>query len=146
MQPPLLLPGVPPAWGRLRLRLPPLPTLHPPSSLHLHLFCRAEDEEGSAFRRDPHLYEEVDLRYCRVSMCRCVWVSGGLREAPPRGGEGWVSTDDLFLSLNTSSTFLPQGLCTYCWFYFVHLSSYLLAGSVSPSVPAQMFLPHRSPP
>ncbi|TEA33379.1 hypothetical protein DBR06_SOUSAS8010258 [Sousa chinensis] len=22
---------------------------------------RAEDEEGSAFRRDPHLYEEVDL-------------------------------------------------------------------------------------
>ncbi|TKC43652.1 hypothetical protein EI555_003733 [Monodon monoceros] len=49
---------------------------------------RAEDEEGSAFRRDPHLNEEVDLRYCRVSMCRCVWVSGGLREAPPRGGEG----------------------------------------------------------
>ncbi|XP_032484436.1 small integral membrane protein 24 isoform X1 [Phocoena sinus] len=107
---------------------------------------RAEDEEGSAFRRDPHSNEEVDLRYCRVSMCRCVWVSGGLHEAPPRGGEGWVCADDLFLSLNTSSTFLPQGLCTYCWFYFVHLSSYLLAGSVSPSVPAQTFLPHRSQP
>ena len=95
---------------------------------------------------DPYLNEEVDLRYCRVSMCRRVWGSGGLREAPPRGGKGWVCAEDLFLSLNTSSTFLPQGLCTYCWFYFVHLSPYLLAGSVSPSVPAQMFLPHRSPP
>lgn len=46
-----------------------------------------------------------------------------------------MCTDDLFLSLNTSSALWPQGLCTYCLFLFftpLPISSGWLCLSSSP--------------